>query len=113
MRLRALPAGLAVVALLGAVPAFAGWSSPQTLARPGYVTGGAEAVDSRGDAAVAWAATAHDSRSAGPPGRASVRLAVAVGGRVTTRTVWSSTHAVARDVSVVIGHGEATIAWRC
>lgn len=97
----------ATVALLaGAGSAVAGWSTPQAFMGSDNSSGSAVAVDSRGNAAVAWLSSPNASYHASA--QLMVRLA---SGRHLTRTVWSGQDAQAYDVSVVIGGGEVTVAW--
>jgi len=68
------------------------------------------AVDARGDAAVAWATQGNPEF--GPNFHSSVHVTVrTASGRLSTRTVWSSHDAETEGLSVVIGAGEATVAW--
>ncbi len=89
--------------------AFAGWSVPRSFGVSRYAMS-AVAVDSRGDAAVAW--MTQGNPGVGPDFRTSVYVTVRrANGRLSTRRVWSSRDAEAHGVSVVLGAGAVTVAW--
>lgn len=110
MRVFATTLAVMLTLLVCSSLAFAGWSAPQSfgVSRYGHVSS-ALAVDARGDAAVAWA-TGGSMRNR--PFRTSVNItARTAGGRLSTRTVWSSNNAELRNLSVVLGAGEVTVVW--
>ncbi len=126
MRSFALTAAVALVFLACAADALAGWSAPRVLSRAHYsaVAIPVVAVDARGDAAVAWETVgswpkqSHGRRCSPSPTRrscfpvSSIHLAVrSASGQLLTRTLWSSRINPTIVLSVVLGHGEATLAW--
>lgn len=109
MRAKFAAIGVAMSLLLGASPAGAGWSAPRTVAASSNGPT-AMAVDARGDVALAWATRSPASamRLYGTSVHVAVLLA---GGRVVSRTVWSSATARTLRLAVALGHREATLAW--
>ncbi len=126
--MRPLTATTALLATLLALSgtARAGWSAPRLLSRahasPYALT--TDAVDARGDAAVAWETvgrwprSSHGRRCAPSPARegcfpvSTVHLAVrGADGRVIERTPWSSRIEPTMQLSLVLGAGRATLAW--
>ena len=101
--------GVEVLLLVCAGSASASWSTPRSFSSSGSIGGEAVAVDSRGEAAVAW------SRQPPPPGFSfgtAIRVAIRLpDGRLIRRVVWSSRADRPAGVSVVIGHGQVTVAW--
>lgn len=107
--MKTLAAALAAtLGLVVAGPVLAGWSAPQRFAMTGYPEWSAVAVDSSGDAAVAWATAANRVGGKQQSVHLLVRLA---GGRLLTRTLWSAKPVGVGGVTVAIGHREATVAW--
>ena len=108
--MRVLGCTVAAVLTLLVLPAagVAGWSTPQQISAPGA---SAMAVNARGQTAIA------STPGPNPPGGPTDRTFVAVivrtaGGRMRTRRVWSSNHAVVLSVSVAIDdRGVVTVAW--
>jgi hypothetical protein len=100
----------AMVLLVCAGDAFAGWSAPQSAPFPSQAASSI-AVNARGDAVVAWAR--RHSSAKGPVFGTSVGVAVGPAwGRLRTRRIWSSKRAIAGNVAVAIdGRGEVTVAW--
>jgi hypothetical protein len=108
---------LRVIALL--LAAHASWSAPQAVsnARQSPYTAPAVALDSRGDAAVAYETVGPFPQCA--PGATStacmpvtsVLVSVRVNGRVTTRLLWRGRTQPSADLAVAIGAGEVTVAW--
>jgi len=115
-----------VVLLAGSSVALAGWSVPRvlSLAHSSPYAHTAVAVDARGDAAVAWETVgrwpveSHGRRCSPSPTRAScfpvstVCLSVlTAGGRLVTRTLWSSRTNPSIYMSVVVSASSVTLAW--
>lgn len=96
---------------IGAAPALAGWSVPQTMSSSaGGLVDVALATDARGDTAVAWTS----ERNAGSlQTRAAVNVAFSGdGGRAVTHTLWRSSDAQVGTVAVALdARGELTVAW--
>ncbi|MGA2453416.1 MAG: hypothetical protein ABSG93_07845 [Solirubrobacteraceae bacterium] len=96
---------------IGAAPALAGWSAPQSVS---YSTAGfryvALATDARGDAALAWVS---ESDVGLVQTRAAVNVAfVGASGRLVQWTLWRSSDALVAGVAVALdAHGELTVAW--
>jgi hypothetical protein len=126
--MRSFVAALAAIVML--LPcssvALAGWSVPRVLSvtRSSPFASTAVAVDSRGDAAVAWETVgswpvqSHGRRcpktqsTTGCLPVSSVHVAVRTAdGRLVTRTLWSSRINPTIHLSVVLGRGQATVAW--
>jgi hypothetical protein len=105
--MKLLRAALAVVlvALTGASAVQARWSPPQSIPAPG-ASATAVAVNSRGDAAIAWATGTRAFR-------ASVYVAVRKqGGTLRRHLVWSSRRYGTASISVVIDRRRrVTVAW--
>jgi hypothetical protein len=106
--------------------ALAGWSTPRVLSLAHFspYASTAVAVDSRGDAAVAWETVgswpveSHGRRCSPSPTRPScfpvstVHVAVrTASGRLVTRALWSSRINPTIHLSVVLSSGGVTLAW--
>jgi hypothetical protein len=126
--MRSLVAAFAAMVMLSMCSsvALAGWSTPRVLsvARFSPYAGTAMAVDSRGDAAVAWEtvgswpAQSHGRRcprgttTAGCFPVSSVHVAVRTArGRLVTRTPWSSRINPSTHLAVVLSGRGVTLAW--
>ena len=108
MRALSVALGAAFALLLGASPVLGGWSLPRPLASPGATGPLAIAVDGSGDTALAWETLPPPPNAFGTSIHVVVRLA---DGRASSRTLWKSNDAFPAGVSVVLGHGEITVAW--
>jgi hypothetical protein len=115
-----------VLLLAGSSVASAGWSVPRvlSLARSSPYAAAAVAVDSRGDAAVAWETVgafpieSHGRRcpkTQSTPGCLPVSslyvAARTARGRLVTRTLWSSRINPTIHLSVVLSRGQVTVTW--